>query len=54
MEDQSKHLRILNDIMTIFEDDEHIKSISAMNSEEEIIHTMESLIEKKSLQECDK
>lgn len=54
VEDQSKHLRILNDIMTIFEDEHHIESISAINSEEEILHTMENLIEKNDLQENDR
>lgn len=46
VEDQLKHLRILNDIMTIFENKKHITYIAAMDSEEKIIQSMERLIEK--------
>jgi len=53
VEDQSKHLQILNDIMTIFEEGNNIESISSMNSEKEILYTMERVIKKNDLQEND-
>ena len=46
VEDQYRHLRILNDIMTIFEDESNIENIAEMNSIEEIISAMERIIEK--------
>lgn len=51
VEDQEKHLRILNDIMTIFEDENQIENIISMNSQQKILSTMEGLLEKNYLNE---
>lgn len=51
VEDQEKHLRILNDIMTIFEDENQIENIISMNSQQKILSAMEGLLEKNYLNE---
>ena len=46
-EDQESHLKILHDIMTIFEDDEVIEEILALKSVEDILKLFEKILDQK-------